>query len=487
MATLKYDQELVAIAQYASSKTFIPTAEALTMVHHCLFDSLACAVLATKVSECMATISPINSEVSVPNGSRVFATPFIMDPVQSAFAIGTLIRWLDFNDTWLAAEWGHPSDNFGAILAVSDYTSRIALSTGKAPYSMADILLRAVKAYEIQGVLALSNSFNAVGIDHVILVKLASVAITTELFGGSKQDIQEALSHVWLDGNSLRTYRHYPNTGPRKSWAAGDATSRAVRLALLIFHGKQQGYPSVLTTPKWGVKDAILKGNPITISREFGSYVAENILLKIAFPAEFHSQTAIECAIKLYPLVRSKIDQIERIEIYTQEPGKRIISKTGELRNPADRDHCLQYIVAIALLKGSLSELDYTDEVAADPRIDFLRNRMMVDEDKQFTEGYYDPARRSIGNSVQVFFTDGTSTEKVTVEYPIGHRRRRAEGYPYLRQKISVALQSGYSPLRAEKLISWWENPEEFQRVSVTEFLRVAHKPLIAHSDCYFK
>jgi 2-methylcitrate dehydratase len=477
MATLKYDQELVAIAQYASSKSFIPTAEALAMVHHCLFDSLACAALATKVSECMAVISPISSEINVTNGSRVFATPFILDPVQSAFAIGTLIRWLDFNDTWLAAEWGHPSDNFGAILAVSDYVSRVALSAGKAPYIMADILLRAVKAYEIQGVLALNNSFNEVGIDHVILVKLASVAIATELFGGSKQDIEQALSHVWLDGNSLRTYRHYPNTGPRKSWAAGDATSRAVRLAYLILQGKQQGYPRVLSTPKWGFNDVILRGKPITISREFGSYVAENILLKIAFPAEFHSQTAIECAIELYPFVASKIDQIERIEIYTQEPGKRIISKTGELRNPADRDHCIQYIVAIALLKGNLTELDYTDEVAADPRIDFLRSRMIVDENEQFTEGYYDPTRRSIANSVQVFFTDGTATEKVIVEYPIGHKRRRSEGHPYLREKILAALKSVYSPLRAEKLIFWWENPEEFQRVSVTEFLRVAHKP----------
>ena len=395
-----------------------PSEEAYDTARYCLVDSLGCAMLALQYPACVKHLGPIVPGTVVPHGARVPGTDYQLDPVKAAFDIGCTIRWLDFNDTWLAAEWGHPSDNLGAILA--------AAQTGRqGPLTVRDVLTAMIQAHEIQGVLALENSFNRVGLDHVLLVKVASTAVVTKLLGGTKAQIIDALSQAWIDGQSLRTYRHAPNAGPRKSWAAGDATSRAVRLALLALDG-EPGLPSALTAPKWGFCDVLFKGNRLQRPRPYGSYVMENVLFKIAFPAEFHAQTAAECAIKLHPLVKDRIDQIERIVLTTQESALRIISKTGPLHNPADRDHCLQYIVAIPLLFGALTADHYEDDIARDPRIDALRSKMQVVEDARYTREYLEADKRSIANAVQVFFRDGTATAKVEIEYPLGHRRRRA-------------------------------------------------------------
>jgi 2-methylcitrate dehydratase len=378
--------------------------------------------------------------------------------VQAAYNIGVQVRWLDFNDTWLAAEWGHPSDNLGAILAVADYLSRKAVREGGQPLLVRDVLEAAIKAHEIQGVYALQNSFNRVGLDHVILVRLASTAVTTRLLGGGKQEIINAVSHSWIDGGALRTYRHAPNAGPRKSWAAGDACRRAVTHALNAVKGCV-GYPSALTAKTWGFYDVAFKGKAFEFERPFGSYVMENVLFKISYPAEFHAQTAVECAMQLHPQVAGKLDQIERIEIQTQEAGVRIIDKTGPLANYADRDHCLQYMIAVPLIHGRLTADDYGDAVAADPRIDALRGKMRVSENPQFTADYFEPAKRYIGNSIQVFFMDGTSTEKVSIDYPIGHRKRRSEGVPVLLNKFAAALAGHLPAHRVERILALSADP----------------------------
>jgi 2-methylcitrate dehydratase len=362
-------------------------------------------------------------------------TSYELDPVLAAFNIGAMNRWLDFNDTWLAAEWGHPSDNLGGILAVADYLSRQARAAGKEPLTMKDVLAAAIKAHEIQGVLALENSFNRVGLDHVLLVRVASTAVVTRMLGGDREKVLNAVSNAWIDGCSLRTYRHAPNTGSRKSWAAGDATSRAVRLALIAMTG-EMGYPSALSAKTWGYYDVLFKGKEFKFQRPYGSYVMENILFKISFPAEFHSQTAVEAGMTLHPEVRDRIDDIEKVVIETQEAGVRIIDKTGPLDNPADRDHCIQYMVAVPLIFGRLTAADYEDSVASDPRIDELRDKMTVKENQQYTKDYFDPELRYIGNAVQVFFKDGSSTDRIEVHVPIGHRERREEGIPVLKQKF---------------------------------------------------
>jgi 2-methylcitrate dehydratase len=364
----------------------------------------------------------------------------------AAFNIGAMNRWLDFNDTWLAAEWGHPSDNLGGILAVADYLSRQNRAAGKAPLTMQDVLTAMIKAHEIQGVLALENSYNRVGLDHVLLVRVASTAVITRMLGGTRDQVLNALSHAWIDGCALRTYRHAPNTGSRKSWAAGDATSRAVRLALIVMTG-EMGYPSALSAKTWGYYDVLFKGKPFAFQRGYDSYVMENVLFKISYPAEFHSQTCVEASMTLHPEVRDRIDEIETVVIETQEAGVRIIDKTGPLDNPADRDHCIQYMSAVPLIFGRLTAADYEDKVASDPRIDALRARMQVRENPQYTKDYFDPDKRYIGNAVQVFFKDGTSTQRVEVHFPIGHRERRAEGIPVLKQKfvdsVSPKLAAG--------------------------------------------
>jgi 2-methylcitrate dehydratase len=462
------DKELVDIANYVCDHV-IDSHEAYDTARNCLMDSLGCALLALQFPECTKHLGPIVPGTVVPNGARVPGTSFQLDPVKAAWDIGALVRWLDFNDTWLAAEWGHPSDNLGAILGVADWLSRKAVAEGKPALTMRDVLTAMIQAHEIQGCLALENAFNRVGLDHVILVKVASTAVAARLLGATREQVIDALSHAWIDGQSLRTYRHAPNTGSRKSWAAGDASSRGVRLAMMVVRG-EMGLPSALTAPKWGFYDVLLKGNPLAFQRPYGSYVMEHILFKISFPAEFHAQTAVECAMKLHPLVKDRIADIERIELTTQESAIRIISKDGPLYNPADRDHCLQYMVAVPLIHGALTAEHYEDAVAQDPRIDALRGKMKVTEDPRYSKEYHDPDKRSIANAIQVFFKDGTSTGKVEVEYPIGHRRRRAEGIPVLEKKFLDALRTRFPKGQAQRIYDLCLDAERLQLTPVNEF-----------------
>lgn len=463
------DKELVTIAEYVTKKN-ITSDLAYSTARYCLMDALGCAFLALQYPKCTKLLGPIVPGTQVPNGSRVPGTDYVLDPIQAAFNIGTLIRWLDFNDTWLAAEWGHPSDNLGAILAVADFISQKNISENKSPLVMRDVLTAMIKAYEIQGILALENSFNRVGLDHVVLVKVASAAVATQMLGGTFEDVINVLSQSWIDGQSLRTYRHAPNTGSRKSWAAGDATSRAVRLAWLILKG-EMGYPSALTAKKWGFYDVAFRSQPFRISRQLDSYVMENILFKISFPAEFHAQTAVECAIILHEQIKNRLDDIEKIIIDTQESAVRIISKTGPLHNPADRDHCLQYMVAAGLIFGDLTADYYEDDVAMDPRIDLLRKKMFVKEDPQFTADYMAPDKRSIGNAIQIYFNDGTHTDKVQVEYPIGHKRRREEGIPLLIKKFEKNLSTHFSDDKIKKLLSLFLDLQKLEEMPVSDFM----------------
>ncbi|MDF1678458.1 MAG: bifunctional 2-methylcitrate dehydratase/aconitate hydratase [Legionellaceae bacterium] len=463
-----YDQVIQEIADYALNAS-ISSDEAFETARLCLMDALGCAMLALNFPECTKLLGPVVPGATLAGGARVPGTDFELDPIQAAFNIGTMVRWLDFNDTWLAAEWGHPSDNLGAILAVADYVSRLRLKTGEAPLSMKDVLVAMIKAYEIQGVLALENSFNRVGLDHVILVKAASAAVASVLLGANLDEIKQTLSQVFVDGQSLRTYRHAPNAGSRKSWAAGDATARAVRLALITKAG-EMGYPSALTAKRWGFYDVSMHQKSFQFQRGYGSYVMENILLKLSYPAEFHAQTAVECAVRLHTDVKDKLDKIERIELVTHESAIRIISKEGALHNPADRDHCLQYMVAIGLLKGNLVAEDYEDSVASNPQIDALRAKMQVSESSQFSKEYHDPDRRSIANSMQIFFVDGTSTERVTVEYPIGHRRRRAEGTPVLLDKFKRNLDTQFTPDKTETIFAAMSDTSRLIEMSVPDF-----------------
>jgi 2-methylcitrate dehydratase len=463
------DRLLQEIADYALGVR-IESAEAWETARYCLLDALGCGLLALGYPACSKLIGPVVPEATMPGAARVPGTGYELDPVQAAFCIGTMVRWLDFNDTWLAAEWGHPSDNLGAILAVADYLARRAAREGRPGLTMRAVLEGLIKTYEIQGVLALNHGFNRVGLDHVLLVRIASTAVAAALLGGSRAEVINAVSNAFLDGGALRTYRHAPNTGSRKSWAAGDATSRAVRLALLARLG-EMGYPTALTAPTWGFQDALFRGQPLVLAQPFGSYVMENILFKISFPAEFHAQTAVEAAFALHPQVKDRLEAIETIRIETQESAVRIIDKTGPLHNPADRDHCLQYMVAVGLLKGSLTAADYEDEAAADPRIDWLRSRMVVTENPRMSADYLDPSKRSIGNAVQVVFRGGQSTEKVTVDYPIGHRRRRAEGIPLLLAKFEENVRSRLSPPIVERILAGCADQQRLERMPVHEFV----------------
>ena len=404
----------------------------------------------------------------MPGGARVPGTSFELDPVQAAFNIGAMVRWLDFNDTWLAAEWGHPSDNLGAILAVADYLARKAVMEGKTPPTVHDVLTAMIKAHEIQGVLALENSFNRVGLDHVLLVRVASTAVATAMLGGSAEQVVNAVSNAWIDGGALRTYRHAPNTGSRKSWAAGDATSRAVRHALIALTG-EMGYPSALSARTWGFQDVLFKGKPLSLPQPFASYVMENVLFKISYPAEFHAQTAVEAAMTLHPQIKDRLDQIERVVIETQEPGVRIIDKTGPLANPADRDHCIQYMVAIPLLFGRLTAADYEDQIASDPRVDALRERMEVRENPDFTKDYYSADKRYIGNAVQVFFRGGASP-RIQVDVPIGHRERRAEGMPVLVRKFETSVDGWFNAKQAERVKTLFKSAG-LETLPVNEFV----------------
>ena len=463
------DDVLVKIADYVIDKN-IESSEAYNTARYCLMDTLGCGLLALTFPDCKNLLGPYVEGTSVPNGVRVPGTKYVLDPVKGAWDIGAIIRWLDFNDTWLAAEWGHPSDNLGGILATADYLSQKNIAEGKDPLCMKDVLTGMVKAHEIQGVLALENSFNRVGLDHVVLVKVASTAVIASMLGLDKDQTIDALSQAWVDGQSLRTYRHAPNAGPRKSWAAGDATSRALQLVLLTQKG-QIGYPSVLTVPTWGFYDVQFKGNSFSLPREFDSYVMENVLFKISFPAEFHAQTAVEAAVTLHPEIKDKLEDIERIQISTHESAIRIISKEGALNNPADRDHCLQYMTAIGLLKGDLVAEDYEDDVASDPRVDQLREKMVIEEDERYTKEYLESDKRSIANAIQIFFKDGSSTEKIEVEYPIGHRRRREQGIPLLIEKFERNLATQFSSERCNAIKSLCSNQDVLESTSVIDFM----------------
>lgn len=465
----KTDQVIQDIADYALSYS-IKSGEAYNTARLCLMDTLGCGLEALSYPACTKLMGPIVPGTVVPNGAKVPGTSFQLDPVMAAFNIGCMIRWLDFNDTWLAAEWGHPSDNLGGILAMADYLSRTRIAAGKAPLTMREVLTGMIKAHEIQGVIALENSFNRVGLDHVVLVKVASTAVVTAMLGGTRDEVIDAVSNAWVDGQSLRTYRHAPNTGSRKSWAAGDATSRAVRLALMTLKG-EMGYPSALTAKTWGFYDVLFKGKPFKFKREYGSYVMENVLFKISFPAEFHGQTAAECAVKLHPAVRDRIDDIKKIVITTHESAIRIIDKKGVLNNPADRDHCIQYIVAIGLLKGNLIATDYEDDVAADPRVDALRSKMVCVEKKEWTRDYLDSSKRSIANAVQIFFKDGTKSANVEVEYPIGHRRRRKEGVPLLEAKFRTNLARRFPAKQQAAIFKLCADQKRLEATPVNEFV----------------
>ncbi len=447
------DKVLTDIADYVCNYA-VTSQEAYNTARYCLIDTLGCGLEALGYPACTKLLGPIIPGTIVPNGPRVPGTQFQLDPVQAAFNIGAMVRWLDFNDTWLAAEWGHPSDNLGGILAAADYLSRKEVSEGKKPMVMKDVLTAMIKAHEIQGVLALENSYNRVGLDHVVLVKVATTAVVTRMLGGSREEVINAVSNAWIDGQSLRTYRHSPNTGSRKSWAAGDATARGVRLALMALKG-EMGYPSALTVKTWGFYDVLFKGNEFKFQRPYGSYVMEHVLFKISFPAEFHSQTAVECAMILHRKLKElgkTAQDIRKISIRTHEAAIRIIDKKGPLNNPADRDHCIQYMVAVPLLFGRLTAADYEDNVAVDPAIDALRDKIVCAEDPQFTKDYHDPEKRSIANALTVELKDGSRLPEIVVEYPIGHRRRRKEGMPVLVEKYKTNLARRF-PQKQQKAI----------------------------------
>ncbi|MGL4605209.1 MAG: bifunctional 2-methylcitrate dehydratase/aconitate hydratase [Iodobacter sp.] len=449
----EFDREMIDIADYVLNYQ-IDSAVAYTTARNCLMDTLGCGLEALEYPACKKLMGPVVPGTVVPHGARVPGTQFQLDPVQAAFNIGCMIRWLDFNDTWLAAEWGHPSDNLGGILATADWLSRNAVAAGKKPLTMKAVLTGMIKAHEIQGCIALENSFNKAGLDHVVLVKVASVAVVSQMMGLSREEILNAVSLAWVDGQSLRTYRHSPNTGSRKSWAAGDATSRAVRLALMAKTG-EMGYPSALTAKTWGFYDVLFKGQPFKFQRPYGSYVMENVLFKISFPAEFHSQTAVEAGMTLFKQLEAagkSAEEIKKVTIRTHEACIRIIDKKGPLDNPADRDHCIQYMVAMPMLFGRLTAADYEDQIAADPRIDALRDKIVCVEDPAFTADYHNPDKRSIANALLVEFNDGSRFEEIVVEYPIGHARRRAEGIPLLEAKFKTNLARQF-PAKQQKAI----------------------------------
>jgi len=463
------DALLAAIADYVTS--FEPSGDAAwTTAHACLFDALGCAFEALAFPACTKLLGPLVPGTVVPHGARVPGTSLELDPVQAAWNLGAMIRWLDFNDTWLAAEWGHPSDNIAAILATADWLSRTAVANGRAPLTMRAVLAGMIKAYEIQGVLALENAFNRVGLDHVVLVKVASTAVAAHLMGLSRDEILAAVSNAFVDGQALRTYRHAPNAGSRKGWAAGDAAARGVRLALIARTG-EMGCPTALSAPTWGFCDAVFRGRPLSLARPLGSYVIENVLFKVLYPAEFHAQTAVECALALHPAVRDRLDAIASITIRTHESALRIIDKRGPLSNPADRDHCLQYMVAVPLVFGRLTAQDYEDAVAADPRIDALRARTTCVEEPAYSRDYLDPEKRSIASTVAIRLADGSPPLEATVHFPLGHRRRRDEARPHLDAKFRASLARRFAPRQQRAILDAAADPARLAAMPVHAFV----------------
>lgn len=466
-----YDDAMVRIADYAYNP-LIASAEAYNTARACLADALGCGILALNFRACTKLLGPIVPGTVVPNGAHVPGTRYVLDPIRAAFNIGVMIRWLDYNDTWLAAEWGHPSDNIGGLLAIADYISQINQKAGRPPLRVKDLLEVMIKAYEIQGGLALHNSFNRVGFDHVILVKVATAAVVAKMLDASHQQILDTLSNAWIDVGPLRTYRHAPNTGSRKSWAAGDATSRGVMLAWMVMQG-EMGYPSALSAKHWGLYDILFHGKPFSFQHPLGSYVMENILFKVSYPAEFHAQTAVECACHLHEMVKERLDDIAAIEIVTHDSAIRIIDKKGILHNPADRDHCIQYMIAIGLLKGTLTADDYEDSASQDPRIDILREKMTVTENGQFSVDYHDPEKRSIGNAITIKLHDGTVFGPVSVEYPLGHRQRRHEGIPLVFRKFEDNLKSRFTSEKSREIAALFQDHEKIIEISVPDLMKL--------------
>ena len=477
-----YDDVIKDIAEYVTSYN-VESKEAIDTARNCLIDSIGCGLLALQFKECTKHLGPIVENTKVPFGSRVPGTNFILDPVKAAWDIGCIIRWLDYNDTWLAAEWGHPSDNLGSILGLSDHLSQKRIHAGETPIYIKEILELMVKAHEIQGVLAIQNSFNRVGLDHVLLVRVASTAVSAKIMGATKEQTLSAISHSWVDGSSLRTYRHAPNAGSRKSWAAGDASSRGVRLADIAFRG-EMGVPGVLTAPQWGFYDISFnktnkdqklkekKDQVFNFNRKYDSYVMEHILFKIKYPAEFHAQTAVEAAVKLHQNVKNKLNQIKKIVIRTQEPAIRIISKEGKLSNAADRDHCIQYMTAVALIFGDLRAEFYEDEFHDQhPEIDSLRDKMEIIKDERFSKEYLEASKRSIANAIKIYFNDGSYSEDVEVEYPIGHRRRREEGIPLLEKKFLRNLNTCFDKEKSKEIYDLCLNQEKLEKTTVQDFM----------------
>jgi 2-methylcitrate dehydratase len=468
----EFDKEIIDIVDYVENYE-IKSEVAYETAWNCLLDTLGCGLEALEYDECKKLLGPLVPGTVVTNGVRVPGTNYELDPVQGAFNIGAMIRWLDFNDTWLAAEWGHPSDNLGGILATADWLSRAAVAAGRPPLKIHDVLTAMIKAHEIQGCIALENSFNKVGLDHVILVKVASTAVVAKMLGLTREQTLNAVSLAWVDGQALRTYRHFPNAGSRKSWAAGDATSRAVRLALIAKTG-EMGYPSVLTAKVWGFYDSLFRGNPFKFQRAYGSYVMENILFKISFPAEFHSQTAVEAAMTINGLMKAagkSAADIASVKIRTHEACIRIIDKKGPLGNPADRDHCIQYMVAVPLIFGRLTARDYEDDIASDPAIDALREKIVCVEDPSFTVDYHDPSKRSIANALTVEFKDGSKFDEVVVEYPIGHARRRTDGIPLLIEKFKINLARIFSADQQKKILDVSMDYKKLSQMAVNEYV----------------
>ena len=465
-----FDKVIQEITDYVLNFDVTTSAEAMETARYCWMDTIGCGLYALNYPACTKMLGPIVPGAEMPGGARVPGMSYELDPVRAAWNIGAMVRWLDYNDTWLAAEWGHPSDNLGAILALADYISRQRLARGEPSLLMRDVIIAMIKAHEVQGVIALENSFNRVGLDHVMLVRIASTAVAAMMLGCNREETLNAVSHSWLDGSALRTYRHAPNTGSRKSWAAGDASARGLFLAMMAQRG-EMGYPSAITAKGWGFQDVLFKGNALSFSQPYNTYVMENILFKISFPAEFHAQTAVEAALALHDAVKDRLDDIDKIVIETQESGDRIINKTGPLDNPADRDHCIQYMVAVPLIFGRLTAEDYEDAIARDPRVDALRNKMTCVENERFTREYLEADKRAIGNAVQVFFKDGSATDKVVVDYPVGHRRRRAEGIPLLKEKFERYLRGRISAKNAERILAICADQKTFENATVDEVM----------------
>jgi 2-methylcitrate dehydratase len=465
-----FDKVIQDIVDYVLHFDVTQSAEAMETARYCWMDTIGCGLYALNYPACTKMLGPIVPGAEIPGGARVPGMSYELDPVRAAWNIGAMVRWLDYNDTWLAAEWGHPSDNLGAILALADYQSRLRIARGEPSLTMKEVIVAMIKAHEVQGVIALENSFNRVGLDHVLLVRIASAAVAAQMLGCTRDETLNAVSHAWLDGSALRTYRHAPNTGSRKSWAAGDASARGLFLALMAERG-EMGYPSAITAKGWGFQDVLFKGNALSFSQGYATYVMENILFKISYPAEFHAQTAVEAALALHESVRDRLQDIDRIVIQTQESGDRIINKTGPLDNPADRDHCIQYMVAVALIFGRLTAEDYEDAVAKDPRVDALRERMEVIEEARFTREYLEPDKRAIGNAVQVFFKDGAASENVIVDYPVGHRRRRSEGIPLLKEKFERYLRGRIAQKNADRILAICADQATFEATTVDEMM----------------